>query len=137
LSINPLWLDFAHVNLYNYAVAFEAVHQYIFNSILVSVTVLIGVLALGTITAYVFARFWFPGKDVLFYLIIILIMIPDVLTFVPRFLLVKHLGLLDTYGVLIVPGIAGGQVFAIFVLRSYFASLPQELLDAARVDGAS
>jgi ABC-type glycerol-3-phosphate transport system permease component len=137
LTINYWWPDVAHVNLANYADAFQAVYRYILNSVIVSATILIGVLALGTTTAYVFARFWFPGKEVLFYFIISLIMIPGILTFLPTFLVVKSMHLLNTYGALILPGIAGGQVFAIFILRTYFASLPQELIDAARVDGAS
>lgn len=137
LSVNYWWPDFAHLNPANYVNAFQAVYLYILNSIFVSGTVLIGTLALGTITAYVFARFSFPGKEPLFYLIIVLIMIPGILTFLPTFILVKNMHLLNTYGALLLPDIAGGQVFAIFILRSYFASLPQELIDAARIDGAS
>jgi ABC-type glycerol-3-phosphate transport system permease component len=64
-------------------------------------------------------------------------MIPGVLTLVPAFLLVKNFGLINTYGALILPYIAGGQVFAIFILRSFIASLPEELFEAARLDGAS
>jgi len=65
------------------------------------------------------------------------LMIPGVLTLVPAFLLVKTLGLMNTYWALILPYIAGGQIFAIFVLRSFIASLPEELFEAARLDGAS
>jgi ABC-type glycerol-3-phosphate transport system permease component len=63
-------------------------------------------------------------------------MFPGVLTLVPSFLLVKHLGLLNSYSALIFPMIAGGQVFAIFVFKSFFDGLPQDLLDAAKIDGA-
>jgi ABC-type glycerol-3-phosphate transport system permease component len=64
-------------------------------------------------------------------------MIPGELTLIPSFLLVKDLGLLNSYWVLILPYIAGGQVFAIFILRSFFQSLPDEMFEAARIDGAN
>jgi ABC-type glycerol-3-phosphate transport system permease component len=63
-------------------------------------------------------------------------MIPGVLTLIPTFLLVKNMGLLNTYWVLILPYIAGGQAFAIFVLRSFIASQPEEIFESARIDGA-
>ena len=98
LTINYWWPDVAHVNFANYADAFQAVYRYIINSVFVSATILIGVLALGITTAYVFARFSFPGKEVLFYFIIALIMIPGIPTFLPTFLVVKGMHLLNTYG---------------------------------------
>jgi multiple sugar transport system permease protein/raffinose/stachyose/melibiose transport system permease protein len=63
-------------------------------------------------------------------------MVPGVLTLIPSFVLIKNLNLLDTRWALILPYIAGGDVFAIFVLRAFFASLPEELFEAARIDGA-
>ena len=63
-------------------------------------------------------------------------MIPAVLTLVPSFLLVKSLGLMNTRWALILPYIAGGQVLAIFIMRAFFAGLPEELFEAARIDGA-
>jgi len=87
--------------------------------------------------AYAFARHRFPGSQLLFYAILALLMIPGVLTLIPQFLLVKRLGLLNTYWALILPYIAGGQAFGIFVLRSFFASQPEELFESARLDGAS
>jgi multiple sugar transport system permease protein/raffinose/stachyose/melibiose transport system permease protein len=64
-------------------------------------------------------------------------MLPYVLTLVPQFILIKNFGLLDTRWALILPYISGGVVFAIFVLRSFFSTLPQELFEAAYIDGAS
>ena len=121
----------------NYAEAWEIVHRFILNSIIVSGITLVGVLTLGSITAYIFARFDFWGKNFLFYAIIVLLMIPGILTLVPTFMTVKQLNLLNTRWVLILPYISGGQVFAIFLLRSFFESLPRDLLDAATIDGCS
>src|SRR5690606_4313702 len=91
---------------------------------------------LASLSAYVFARHRFPGSDAVFYAIIALLMIPGVLTLIPLFLLVKDLGLLNTFWALILPYIAGGQAFAIFVLRSFIAGQPEEIFESARIDGA-
>lgn len=120
----------------NYSAAWDAVSPFILNSIIYSGASAIGVLGLSSFTAYVFARFHFPGKEVLYYLIISLLMVPPVLTLVPQFVLVKNLGLLNTRWSLILPYIAGGQVFGIFLLRSFYASQPRELFEAAQIDGA-
>jgi ABC-type glycerol-3-phosphate transport system permease component len=72
----------------------------------------------------------------LFLFILSFMMIPSVLTLVPSFLWVKQLGLLNSYWVLILPYIAGGQIFAIFVFKGFFDGLPGELFESARMDGA-
>jgi len=135
-SMDPYFLTFP-LHPENYERAFNIIWRYILNSIIVSGVTVIGVVILATLSAWAFARYPFPGRDFLFYLILALMMIPGELTLVPQFLLVKGLGLLNTRWVLIAPYIAGGQVFAIFVLRSFFEGLPEELFEAARIDGAS
>ncbi|MBZ0292753.1 MAG: carbohydrate ABC transporter permease [Anaerolineae bacterium] len=94
-------------------------------------------IPLASLTAWAFARYPFSGREIFYFLILALLMVPGELTLIPSFLLVKDLGLLNTRWVLILPYIAGGQVFAIFILRAFFSSLPQEMLEAARIDGAS
>ena len=121
----------------NYAEAWVDIRPYIMNSIVVSGTAVVGVLTLGSITAYVFARFDFRGRTLLFYAIISLLMVPGVLTLIPAFMVVKQLNLLNTHWALILPYISGGQVFAIFFLRSFFEAIPRDLFDAATVDGSS
>ncbi|MCI0512740.1 carbohydrate ABC transporter permease [candidate division KSB1 bacterium] len=121
----------------NYVEAWETISRHIGNSILVSGVTLIGVLTLGSITAYIFARFDFFGKQVLFYALLALLMVPGILTLIPAFMVVKQLHLLDRYWVLILPYLSGGQVFAIFLLRAFFESVPRDLFDAATIDGAS
>lgn len=120
----------------NYAAAWDRVGRYMLNSVIVSGGSCLGVLVLSTLSAYVFARYSFPGREVLFYLIIGLLMVPGILTLIPQYILVKDLHLLNTRWALILPYISGGQVFGIFLLRSFFASLPEELFEAARIDGA-
>lgn len=135
----------------NYTQAWDAIRQYILNTLIVTVTTVAGTLVISAFSAYVFARHRFPGRDVLFYAILSLMMVPGVLTLISAFMWMKHFplaggndlwgdggsGLLDSHLALVLPGIAGGQVFAIFVLRSFMASLPEELFEAARMDGAS
>lgn len=121
----------------NYAEAWQAIYRYLLNSCIVSVSALFGVLSLGSITAYIFARFQFFGKTILFYALLILLMIPGILTLIPAFMVVKNLGLLDSRWVLILPYVSGGQVFAIFLLRAFFENLPRDIFDAATVDGCA
>lgn len=123
--------------LLNYVDAWSVISQYMLNSLIVSGVSMIGVLGIASLSAFIFARFNFPGREFLFIAILALLMVPSVLTLVPAFLLVKDLGLINTYWALILPYIAGGQVFAIFILRSFIASLPEEIFEAARLDGAS
>ncbi len=123
--------------LANYRDAWVRISPYILNSGFVSGISVIGVVTVASISAFVFARFNFPGREVLFFAILALLMIPGILTLVPAFLLIKRFGLLNTFWALILPYISGGQIFAIFILRSFIASLPEELFESARLDGAS
>ena len=121
----------------NYRDAWSRVSPYVLNSLFVSITSMLGMVLVSSLTAFIFARYNFPGREIFFFAILALLMIPSVLTLVPTFLLIKDFGLLDTYWALILPYIAGGQVLAIFILRSFLAALPEELFESARLDGAS
>jgi len=121
----------------SYRDAWEVLRPYTLNTLFVAAVTAFGVTTLGSVTAYVFSRYRFPGHRVLFLFVLSFMMIPGILTLVPSFLLVKKLGLLNSYWVLILPYIAGGQVFAIFLFKSFFDGLPGELFESARMDGAS
>jgi ABC-type glycerol-3-phosphate transport system permease component len=121
----------------NYGFAFEIVLEFIRNSIVISGVTVVGVLLLASLSAYAFGILEFPGRQMLFYLVLSLMMVPSAMTLIPSFVLVKDLGLMNTYWAMILPWIASGQVFAMFILRTFFESLPKELFDAARIDGAS
>jgi ABC-type glycerol-3-phosphate transport system permease component len=120
----------------NYAEVIPVILPYILNSIIVTAVSVTAIVFLGGLSGFIFARFSFPGKNVLFYAIIILMMIPWILTLIPAFMVVKKLNLLNTYWVMILPYIAGGQVLAIYIFHSFFLTLPEELFEAARLDGA-
>ena len=124
------------LHLKNYVAATNALIGYAVNSFIVTGLTCFGVVSLSAFSAYVFARFDFPGRQFLFYAIISLMMIPGVLGLVPLFMIVKRLGLLDSYWALVLPYVAGGQVMGIFLLRTFFAAIPGDLFDASRIDGA-
>lgn len=109
--------------------------RWLINSILVSAAVTVLVLAVDALTAYAFARLRFPGRDIIFFILLISLMIPGIITLIPTFLLMRNLRFLDTYHALIWNHGAG--VFGIFLLRQYMRSIPKELEEAAIVDGAS
>ena len=120
----------------NFFVAFKALWPYMLNTIFVGGVGTLGVLAVSCPAAYVFARKRFPGKNILFFLVIGLMMIPAIMTLVPSFMLYKDLVGTDTYLILIIPVITGGSVFATFLLRSFFEGIPAGIFEAARLDGA-
>lgn len=121
----------------NYREGWDAVGRFIFNTIVVSTASIAGALLFSSMSAFVFGRYNVPLGNVLFALILAILMIPGVANLVPMFILVKNLHLLNTLWVLIIPGWASGQVISIFILRTFFREIPQDLFDAARVDGAN
>lgn len=127
----------------NYDKAWKTVSPYVANSLIVTTANVLGVLLVATLASYAFARFKFPGSQLFFYMIIALLMVPGILTLIASFMWVKSLfwndklNLIDSYWVLILPTIAGAQVGAIFLCRGFFAALPKEMFEAARIDGAN
>jgi len=104
------------------------------NSLLLAVAVTAGSLVLNTMAGYAFAKLNFTGRDRIFKTLIGALLIPGQVAMMPLFLLLKQMGLVNTYGGVIVPALAG--IFGIYLVRQYALSMPQDLLDAARVDGA-
>jgi multiple sugar transport system permease protein len=110
------------------------VFRWLINSVFVAVSVTALVLFICSLTAYAYARLEFPGRDIIFFLLLTSLMIPGAVTFIPNFILMRNLGWLNSYNGLI--WIAGANVFGIFLLRQHFQSIPKELEEAAIVDGA-
>lgn len=103
----------------------------------------LGVAVLSILGAYVFAQMNFPFKELLYYAIILLLMVPWVISFIPAYMLYAQfrridtpVRLLNTFWVLIIPNIVAGPVFGIFLLRAFFSGISKEIYEAARVDGA-
>jgi len=119
----------------NYKEAFTKVpfKRYFINTLFVSFSVVFGVLITGSLAAYAFATMRFKGRDFIFYLFISMMMVPQPVYLIPSYVLLNHLGWIDTYNALIIPWIA--NIFTIFLLRQQFKTIPDELFDAARIDG--
>ncbi len=107
--------------------------RYFFNSFFMSGMTTIGEVIFTILAAYAFAKMTFFGKNVLFTLLLGTLMIPGQMLLVPNFVTISRLGWMDSYQALIIPWLA--SVFAIFLLRQFFRSLPDELWDSARIDG--
>lgn len=123
-------------NWENYVIAWNVIkHPMMISAILVVINTSFTLLV-ASVTAYVFARFRFPGREFFFWLVLGVMFIPSILTFATRFVLVVRLGMLDTLWAMIIPVVAGSQVGQIFFLRSFFASLSEDILESARIDGA-
>lgn len=121
----------------NFTTAWNKVNfsRYFINTIIVSISTVLGVLITGCLAAYAFARMRFYGKDFIFYLFISMMMVPQPVYIFPSYMLLHHLHWLDSYYALIVPWVV--NIFTIFLLRQHFKSIPQELFDAASIDGCS
>jgi len=104
------------------------------NSLLVSVAITLGSLLFNTLAGYAFAKLRFAGRERVFQGLLAALVIPAQVAMLPLFLMMKQLGLVNSYGGVIVPALAG--VFGIFLVRQYARSIPDELLEAARIDGA-
>jgi multiple sugar transport system permease protein len=105
------------------------------NSMIVTTLTALGILLTSSLAGYGFAKFQFPGRDVLFLIVLATMMIPFFVVLIPVFYLISKFGWINSYPGLIVPNIV--TAFGIFLMRQYMLSLPDEVLDAARVDGAS
>ncbi|SFI20218.1 MULTISPECIES: carbohydrate ABC transporter permease [Microbacterium] len=108
--------------------------QFFFNSVFVALVVVLGNIAFCSMVAYALAKMQFPGKKVLFLLVLLTLMVPGVVTLVPMFVLVANMGLVDTYPALILPFLAGP--LGVFLMRQFIMGVPDALLEAARIDGA-
>jgi multiple sugar transport system permease protein len=106
------------------------------NSVVISLGAVVIVLLASAMAAYPLARMRFPGRDLIFVLLVGSLMIPNAVVLVPQYVLVQRLGWLSTYSGLIVPEAAMTFAFGVFLLRQFFLTMPAELEDAARIDGA-
>jgi multiple sugar transport system permease protein len=121
----------------NYPDALDAAPfgRFFANSLIVTLASVAGNLLLCSLAGYAFARLRFFGRDVTFIALLATLMVPFQVTMIPTFLIVQHLGLVNTLGALIAPNLV--TPFGIFLLRQFFRTLPVELEEAARIDGCS
>lgn len=135
LSFPPTFLP-EQVRLDNYAAVFETADfvRYFFNSVLIALITVLSVLLTSSMAGYAFAKFSFPGRDALFVVVLATLMIPFQVRVIPLYVLASDLHLLNTYAGMVLPTLV--DAFGIFLMRQYLMSIPSELIESARVDGA-
>lgn len=106
----------------------------LYNSLVIAVSLTAISLAINSLAAYAFAKLNFPGREKMFALLVLTMMVPGKVTMMPVFIILKSLGLLNSYTGVVITGSA--SVYAIFMLRQFMRDIPDELLEAARIDGA-
>jgi multiple sugar transport system permease protein len=121
---------------YPQALSYFPFLQYAANTLRIALPVTLGTTASSALVAYGFSRLRWPGRDLVFYLVLATLMIPNWVTLVPLYIFFNKIGWVNTYRPLVIPAFFGDP-FSIFLLRQFFLRQPQDLVDAARVDGAS
>jgi multiple sugar transport system permease protein len=111
--------------------------RWLWNTFFVTVVSLVGTVISASLVGYSFARFRYPGRDVLFLITLATLMLPIEVQLIPQYLLFKDIGWLDSFLPLIVPSWLGGGAFNIFLMRQFLMTIPYDLDEAARIDGAS
>jgi len=136
LRMPPQWIpkDWQWIN-YVKAWNVAPFGRYFFNSFVIAITTTIGEVATCILAAYAFAKMRFLGKNVIFAILLGTLMIPGEMLLIPNYVTITRLGWYNRYEALIIPWLA--SVFWIFLLRQFFRSIPDELQDAARIDGCS
>jgi multiple sugar transport system permease protein len=135
-SLPPQWLP-TQFHFENYAAVFQSsvpIVALFLNSLKITVAVTLGQLVFCSMAGFAFARLRFPGRNVLFVLLLASLMVPNQMTVIPIFLIMKTLDLIDNQLSIILPGLV--SAFGVFMMRQFYLTLPQELIDAAKMDGA-
>ena len=132
LSIIPSTISF---NSYTQMFDKIPIGRALLNSILVASAVTAGVLIFGSMVGYALSRLEFKGRNLIFYIIIFTMTLPFQITLIPQYIIMVKLGWVDTYLALIVPYLM--NALSIIMFRQYFKSIPQDLIDAARIDGCN
>lgn len=131
--------QFIHLDLtpenYRRLFADIPIAQYFLNSLIVALAATVGQVVFSALAGYAFARFNFCGRDVIFLVILITMMIPPQVNIIPLFFMMRELHLINTYPALILPAMFGG--LGIFMIRQYFLAFPKNLEEAARIDGCN
>lgn len=109
--------------------------QFFKNSVIVAIGITLFSLFLNSLGGYAFAKYRFPGKEKIFALLLATLMVPGQITMIPVFLMLKSVGLINSYWGLIIP--AGASAFGIFLMRQFITTIPSDLIESARIDGCS
>ena len=134
----PVWIP-NPIQWRNYIDAWTALPftQFLVNTLFITVLGMAASIFTSALVAYGFARFRFPGRDAFFVVLLSTMMLPFVVTLIPGFLIWRQFGLINTYDPLVIGALFGGGPFFIFLMRQFMLTIPPELEEAARIDGAN
>jgi ABC-type glycerol-3-phosphate transport system permease component len=135
----PVWIPRPAVWKNYYTAFFDSglpFPRFLLNTVIITGASMVGTLFSASLAGFGFARMRFPARDKLFILVLSTLMLPEIVTQIPSYLLFRLFGWIDTFLPLIVPTFLGGSAFNIFLFRQFFMSIPYELDEAARIDGA-
>lgn len=134
----PIWIP-QPIIWYNYIEVLQVAPllRWLGNTCVVTVAATLGTLISSSMVGFGFARLRFPGRSVLFAMLLATMMLPGIVTMIPTFIMFKELDWLDTYLPLIVPSYFGGGAYNIFLVRQFYLTIPTDFDDAARIDGAN
>ena len=134
----PVWIP-NPVQWHNYVDAWTALpfSRFLVNTLFITILIMFGNIVTSAVVGYGFARYRFPGRDVLFIVLLSTMMLPYVVTLIPTFLIWRNLQLINTYDPLVIGSLFGGGPFFIFLMRQFMLTLPVEMEEAARIDGAN
>lgn len=134
----PVWLpDPPQWGNYPEAMRRAPLMLWLRNTTIITGLAIVGNLLSSSLVAFSFARLRFPGKSALFILLLSTMMLPEVVTLIPRFILFRQLGWVDTFLPMVVPPFLGGGAYNIFLVRQFYMTIPRDFDEAARLDGAS
>jgi ABC-type glycerol-3-phosphate transport system permease component len=122
---------------YTDALTYKPFNIYLMNTMIIVTLNMLAIVGSASLCAYGFARIKFPGRDFWFSIVLATMMVPYFVLMIPQFIIFSRLGWVDTFLPLTVPFFFGGGAFNIFLLRQFFRTLPNELSDAARIDGCN
>ncbi|GAB4521347.1 MAG: carbohydrate ABC transporter permease [Anaerolineae bacterium] len=134
----PVWIP-RPIRWYNYVEALQRAPllRWLMNTATITAFAIVGNVVTSSMVAFGFARLRFPGRGPLFILLLSTMMLPEVVTLIPRFMMFRWLGWLDTFLPMIVPPFFGGGAYNIFLVRQFYMTIPTDFDEAARIDGAS
>jgi multiple sugar transport system permease protein len=134
-AILPNWSKLTLNNYVALTNLFPLVRWFL-NSLFVAIARTVGAIFFGSLAGYAFAKLHFYGREVIFWILMPVLMVPGFILIIPQYQIIKSFGWIDTYFGLIIPGLTGG-VWAMFLMRQFMHGVPTELIESARIDGAS
>ena len=131
-----LWSLPTKIQWANYSSAFTEALSNMGITLFIDLVSVFAMTMISTFTAYIFVRKRFPGRNILFYLIILPMLVPGVVSLTPQYLTIVKMGLLGSWWSLILPYVAGNQIASVFLFRTFMAQQPNDIYEAAEIDGA-